>query len=140
VEPVQAPFTPTGARKSCRKKWKEAFVKSFFLTLTLLLAVLFSNGVGVASAASFNQTNAITAAVSDDGAIVKVQGYGGGGGYEGGSRRRGGYDDDNDNDRGRRYRDHESRREYCWKCRKRCDDGWCPPRCWGWRNACRWDR
>ncbi len=38
-----------------------------------------------------------------------------------------------------RYRDYGGH-DYCWSCKERCRDGFCPPRCWGWWRNCRWHR
>lgn len=53
-------------------------------------------------------------------------------------RRGGGYDRRDDRYDGRRYSrfDHDSR-FYCRACARRCADGFCPPRCWGWWRHCR---
>ena len=123
-------------------------MKTFLLGLALLFAVVFFQGMGTASAASLTQTDIVASTVAGDDAIVKVQGYGGGGGYDR-DRRRDDDDDgyrerrrDHDNDRyqERRHYEHGGRREYCFNCARRCDYGFCPPRCWGWRNYCRRDR
>src|SRR3990172_1486970 len=114
-----------------------AFVKTFLLGLAFLFAATFFQAMGTASAASLTQADIIASTVAGSDAIVKVQGYGGGG-YDRDYRRR---DNDDDDDRyrhrERRHYEHGSRREYCYNCARRCDDGFCPPRCWGWRNYCR---
>jgi hypothetical protein len=120
-------------------------MKAFILALTLLSALVLVQGIGDASAASLTQADGIAKTVAGDGAIVKVQGYGGGGADGGYSRRRGYDDDGHDRDyRGGGDRDRgwdpRGYREYCWTCSRRCEYGWCPPRCWGWRDYCRRDR
>jgi hypothetical protein len=55
-------------------------------------------------------------------------------------QRRRGYDDDGERDPERRWNP-RGYREYCWSCRRRCNYGFCPPRCWNWWRYCRrgWD-
>jgi hypothetical protein len=112
-------------------------VKLFLLGLALLFAATLLPGVGTASAASLTQTDIIASAIAGNSVVVKVQGYGGGGDSDRDHRRRG-YDDDGD--RGHRRDERASRREYCFNCARRCDHGFCPPRCWGWRKYCHRDR
>jgi hypothetical protein len=110
----------------------------FFLAL-LLSAALFS-GVERAAAASLSEAQMLALTAGDDANMHAVQyggGGGGGGGSDGGYRRRN-YDDDDGGYRERRYR--RNGRDYCGYCARRCSDGWCPPRCWGWRKECRRDR
>jgi hypothetical protein len=136
-------------------------MKSIFLAASVLLAVLVLTAAPPASAASFSDAQMLAKAIGSN--VVKA-----GGCLDdecAGDTRERVYiydkdadDDTDDDDDGYVRRDHyrsynsydyrERRYTYrsrggsaawCWGCAARCEDGWCPPNCYGWRRQCQRD-
>jgi hypothetical protein len=128
-------------------------MKGFILGVTLFLAGALFYGSGPAVAGG-DLIGVQGYGGGGSGGSSYDNGYSGGGGkgYDNGYSRRDGDDneeeveaeDGNDDYNGGSYRERRySRQEYgrshdwCWRCARRCGDGWCPPRCYGWQRECR---